>query len=191
VIAPDDAERETLARAARGDRQAFAALVRTYGKQLAKLAGSYGVATSEIEDVVQDAFIAAWRSLDTVDTERPFKFWLYQILLNKARDWRRRRRVKAFFFHAAALDAAESLPSTAPSAEDQAHDRQALMRVNAALAAIPDHLKRPLLLTSVGGLSRGEAAGLLGVSIKTLDGRVTRARTHLQALLAEQGNAGG
>ncbi len=171
-----------LARATRGDRKAFATLVRTYGRPLAKLAGSYGVAPAETEDVVQDAFVAAWRSLPDYDPAKPFRPWLFQILLNKARDWRRQRRVRAAFFGASSLDDALDIASDQPAPDQQTNDRRAWASVKRALLDIPDNLKNPLLLVTVAGMARAEAAATLGISVKALDRRIDRARERLSAI---------
>ena len=95
------------------------------------------------------------------------------------------------FFGAAALDSAKAVAVDQPSADNVAADRQALKRVNDALAALPEDLKRPLLLVAVAGLSRAEAADTLKITLKALDGRVDRARLRLNALIAGQENARG
>lgn len=178
-------EADLARRAARGDRTAFGQLARTYGPKLSALVKAYGVPAADVEDVAQEAFIAAWRALADYDTSRSFKAWLYQIALNKARDWRRRRKVRAFFFNAAALDApeAQSLEDDAARPEALASDADLQRVVRGAVAQLPDDLKSPFLLIAFAELTYAEAASALGLSQKAIEGRLKRARLLLREKL--------
>lgn len=172
-------------KAATGDRAAFGELVRSYGARLAALARAYGVAPGDVEDVVQEAFLAAWRGLADFDTERPFRAWIFQIALNKARDWRRRRRVRRFFYGAADLDDAEAaaLEAEAPGPDALAHQVQFERAVRSAVEELPAALKQPFLLSAFAEMTYAEVAEALGVTVKTVEGRLIRARRLLQAKL--------
>ena len=58
-----------------------------------------------------------------------------------------------------------------------------LARLNEAMSRLPPHLKAPLMLTAIEGRSQAETAGMLGVSIKTVETRVARARRKLSEAL--------
>jgi len=178
-------EADLARRAAGGDRAAFGKLVRAYGPKLSALVAAYGVPSSEAEDVTQEGFIAAWRALADYDASRPFRAWLYQIALNKARDWRRRRKVRAFFFGAVALDATEALAveDSGPKPEAQASDANLQQIVRAAVAELPDDLKSPFLLTAFAEMTQSETAEALGISQKAVEGRLKRARILLREKL--------
>jgi RNA polymerase sigma-70 factor (ECF subfamily) len=172
--------------AVQGDRTAYGRIVRAYGPKLASTLGAYGVANSDVEDVVQEAFLAAWRALGDYDRDRPFKSWLFQIALNKARDWRRKRYVRRFFHGAGSLDAsdAQALPSADLSPEDAAHDRRLTARVGQAVQDLPEDLKRAFVLTVVSEMTYAEASAALGITPKSVEGRLMRARRLLQPKLA-------
>lgn len=176
--APDDAALVVLAIA--GDRAAFVELYRHHGPAVAKLTRAYGAPTFEVEDVVQEVFVAAWRRLADYDHQRPFRAWLFAIALNRVRDLSRRRRVRAFFFGASELDeGATRIEGEAPDPETQAHHRLALEQVSRAIATLPEGLRTALVLTAVSGLSYQDAAASLKITVKALEGRIARARKRL------------
>ena len=182
---------QLVARAVTGDRAAFSALARNYGPHLAALLRAYGVPAGEVEDIAQEGLIAAWRSLGEFDQNQPFRAWLFQITLNKGRDWRRRRRVRAFFFGASALDdgEAERIAGGEPTPEARVENRDMLRRIDRLVADLPGSLKDAFLLTTVSGLTHAEAGEVLGLTAKAVERRVDRARSALQPglrRLAEQ-----
>ena len=130
-------------------------------------------------DVTQASFIAAFAALGRYDPARPFAHWLARIVINKAHDWARRRKVRRFFSFALPLEEARGVAETATDAEHQASDREELDRAMAAIARLPARLKEALVLRTIEGLSQAEAAGVLGVSEKAVETRLARARAHL------------
>jgi RNA polymerase sigma-70 factor (ECF subfamily) len=76
-----------------------------------------------------------------------------------------------------------SVPDGAESADERMEARDRLARLNEAMSRLPPHLKAPLLLTTIEGRSQAETAGLLGVSTKTVETRVARARRKLSEAL--------
>jgi len=92
--------------------------------------------------------------------------------------------VRRVIFGSGGLEDTEALsaPDPSPSAEAGVLVDEQAMRLDRAIARLPAPLKEPLLLTAFEGLSHHDAAQILGVSIKTIETRVYRARK----LLAEQ-----
>ncbi|WP_292062271.1 RNA polymerase sigma factor, partial [Brevundimonas sp. UBA7664] len=76
-----------------------------------------------------------------------------------------------------------SVPDGAEAVDDRMEAGARLARLNAAMSRLPPHLKAPLLLTAIEGRSQAETAGMLGVSIKTVETRVARARRKLSEAL--------
>lgn len=175
----------TLARsAATGDDRAFAVLVGRHKDGLYRLLRRYTGDADEAYEAVHEAFIAAWNALKRYDPQRPFGAWLRTIAINKARDRGRRMVVRRMIFGSGGLEDSEALNAPDASADAEAivlEDEQAT-RLDRAVARLPATLKEPLLLTAFEGLSQQEAAQILGVSVKTIETRVYRARK----LLAEQ-----
>jgi len=134
-------------------------------------------------DVTQASFIAAFAALGRYDGSRPFAHWLARIVINKSRDWARRRKVRQFFSFALPLEHAREVAETMPDAQRQAAGREELARTMEAIADLPARLKEALVLRTIEGLSQAEAADVLGVSEKAVETRLYRARTRLSETL--------
>ena len=88
----DDQELASLAVAGQG--QAFRELMRRYRDPLYRLIRNNVGDPEEATDLLQESFVSAFAAIHRYDAERPFRFWLSRIALNKCRDWARRRAVR-------------------------------------------------------------------------------------------------
>jgi RNA polymerase sigma-70 factor (ECF subfamily) len=170
--------------AAKGDKAAFRRLLSAIMPRLLAVVRASGVPKSEVEDVAQDAALALWAALDRYEPHLPFEAWACVIVANKARDWRRRRAVRSFWLHADSADEADGVVDTAPGPERVVAARQDMARLSAAVAALPDRLRTPLLLTAIAGFSHADAASALGTTTKSIEARVARARAALRHRLS-------
>jgi len=134
-------------------------------------------------DITQQSFIAAFAALARYDGSRLFRHWLARIVINKARDWARRRKVRRFLAFALPLEDARDIAETTPDAERQAADREELARTISAVAILPAQLKDVLVLRAIEGLNQAETAMLLGISEKAVETRLYRARAKLNEIL--------
>ena len=162
-----------------GGQAAFSALVRRHKEPLHRLIARLIGDDDEALDIIQDAFIAAHGALRSYDRDRPMRAWLSRIAINKARDWRRRRTVRRLISAVLPLSDADRASDDAPSSETVVSARQELAEVEAAIAALPSNLREALVLRTIEGLSQAEAAETLGVSEKTVETRLYRARLKL------------
>ena len=180
----DETDEALVARSMAGDQAAFSALARRHGPRLARVARAAGVAPSEVEDVVQAAFLAGWRALADFDPARSFVAWLTAIAVNKARDWSRSQRSRRSWFKAEPLDTPEAQTVADLNAGPKhLEEREELRRVRLAVDALEDRQRTALLLVTVGGLTYPEAAETLGLTLKTVQTRVARARRNLEKTL--------
>lgn len=182
-MAQELSDGDLVARAAGGEQVAFTALMRRYKEPLYRLIRRHVGDADESYDVLQESFVSAWGALVRYDSGRSFYVWLARIALNKCRDRGRRLFVRRLVRGATSLDAVGDVADPAPLADALAIDRDALTRLDRAISALPAKLKEPLILTTLEELSQAEAAALLGVSIKTVETRVYRARQRLAATL--------
>ncbi|HEX7760083.1 MAG TPA: RNA polymerase sigma factor [Caulobacteraceae bacterium] len=170
--------------AAGGDERAFAELVRRHKEPLYRLLRRYAGDADEAYEAAHEAFIAAWTAIGRYDPQRPFQAWLRTIAINKARDRGRRTALRRFLF-GGGLDGDGAIAAHDPAApaDEAMIERQDLARLGLAIARLPGPLKAALLLTALEGRSQQEAGDILGVSVKTIETRVHRARKTLAQTL--------
>jgi len=183
---PDDpSDSELTQRALGGEDQAFTQLMRRHKERLYRFVRRYVGDSDGAYEVVQESFVAAWRNLARYDAERPFTSWIRAIALNKCRDRARRETVRRVVFGTRHGDVEEAMvaPDPSPGAEHALIARQRRRALDAAIAALPAKLKEPLILTAFEDLSQQAAGDLLGVSAKTIETRVYRARRKLAETL--------
>lgn len=161
-----------------GDRRAFDALIRREKAGLYAFVRRYVGDADDAYDVVQESFVAAWRSLARFDPARSFPIWLRTIALNKCRDHGRRGKVRRLFLGALAVQ-----PGIAPTTREERMDEE-LAQLDRAIGRLPNIYKEPLLLTTAGGLSHDEAAVVLKISAKAVEMRLYRARKRLAEMIA-------
>lgn len=179
----DETDAAFAAAAIAGEQQAFSQLMQRHKNALYQFVRRYVGDADEALDLVQESFVAAWTALDGFDQRRPFSTWLRRIALNKCRDWSRRRSVRKFFFGAMPLDRVVAPP--APSAEVDSELSSQLARLEQAITRLPLSLKEPLLLVVYGELSHQDAGDTLGISAKSVETRIYRAKQHLRRAMAE------
>ena len=173
-----EASDTVLARlAAAGDDQAFDRLVRRHKEGVYRLLRRYTADPEEAYEAAHEAFIAAWKALGRYDPSRPFLPWLQTIAINKARDRGRRLVVRRLLLGGAGLGE-EAMSAVDPSepADQTVIDQQLARRLDRIIGQLPAALKEALLLTAFEGYSQYEAGRMLGVSAKTIETRVYRAR---------------
>jgi RNA polymerase sigma-70 factor (ECF subfamily) len=182
-----DPDLDLARRAAAGEDRAFTALMRRHKEPLYRFVRRYVGEPDLAYEVVQESFVAAWRSLQRFDGRRSFGVWLRAIALNKCRDRGRRLAVRRAVLGDRDLDSLEATrqPDGAPTPEAALATREELRRLDRAIARLPEKLKEPLLLTWFEELSQQEAGQILGISAKAVETRTYRARLRLAELLGE------
>jgi RNA polymerase sigma-70 factor (ECF subfamily) len=172
-----------VARAREGDMQAFEELVMLHADRLFATLRGFGLDESEAQDVAQETFLRAWRSLPRFEGRSRFFTWLYRIAFNEAQRRLARRPP------AAAVISSDERPleriadgKPGPPARAEAAELRATLR--RALAEIPLDLRAPVVLRDVEGLSTSEAASVLELGEPAFKSRLHRGRLALRALLA-------
>jgi RNA polymerase sigma factor (sigma-70 family) len=167
---------EPLVKAAQdGDVKAFVAITRrfqhfAFGSALA-LVHDF----QQAEDVVQEAFVAAWVSLPGLADPAAFPGWLRGIVRHQAFRVLRRRHMENL-----PLAAADEVPSDAPAPDHQLDQRQQASAVLAAMADLPAGQREVASLFFVHECSHQDIATFLGLSVTTVNNRLHAARTHLK-----------
>lgn len=162
-------------RSQRGDREAFEELVRRHAERLYAVVVRFVADGEEAEEVTQEAFLRAWRSIGRFRGQSQFFTWLYRIGINEAKR-RASRRPPAGFFSSSDEDPMSETPdwSEAPQPRlEQSDLRGALER---AIRQLPMRYRAAVILRDVEGLSTREAAEVLDLSEAALKSRLHRAR---------------
>lgn len=174
---------ELAALALAGRQAAYGELMRRHRESLFRLLRGLTGDGDAAVDLTQQSFIAAFAALSRYDAQRPFRAWIARIAVNKARDWARRRAVRRFFTLARPIEAALDIADPAVPSDQQLADRRELERTMGAIAALPANLRDVLVLRTVEGMSEAETADTLGISPKSVETRLYRARNKLEKML--------
>ncbi len=159
-----------------GDREAFGAIVERHGPALYRFVRRMVRDHGEAQDVVQEAFVAAWRSIDRFDGRSTLSTWLFGIASHKARDTLRRRRPEPMDPDLMTRPGHDTIDRSARSNPEEAVFFTELAQ---ALAALPDRQRAAWLLTQVEGLTTVEAAEALRMTPDAVRGQLARARVSL------------
>lgn len=167
-------------RAGAGDREAFRLLVDRHYDACLRFAALRLQDHHEAEDVVQETFVRAYRSLGAYEERGKFKSWLFQILVNRCRSRGRRlgRRPSMTDLEAAAEDVRGRV-------RDASGPTLWRFELERALGELPDALREAFLLRFVEEWSYAEMAELTGAGVSALKMRVSRARGLLRERLEE------
>lgn len=139
------------------------------------------------EDATQEAFMRAYRSFDSYDSNQPFWQWIASIANNHCVDLlrRRSRMAKLFGDEEAELELLESPDKQALTVLIDGEDTSAL---NAAIAQLPDKYRVPLVLAYFNDASYDQIAAHLSISRNHVGVLLLRAKQHLRSCLADVGN---
>lgn len=134
----------------------------------------------DAREAVQEAFLKCWRHRHRLDG-RPLDSWVFTVLLNTARDLRRRRKVR----RTEALPEEETMPALnqEPAPPEAASRQEMLERVRGALATLPETEREVFLLRQNGGLTYAAIADALATPIGTVKTRMRTALIRLRGIL--------
>jgi RNA polymerase sigma-70 factor (ECF subfamily) len=133
--------------------------------------------TDDAQDVVQDAYLRAFRYLDAFRGDN-FRVWLLTIVRNSFLDWLKDNRTGRQLFQPASADADWTDP--APSAEAMLLDRVDTETLNTLMAKLPAEYREVLILREIEGLSYKDIAQVTGMAPGTVMSRLSRARLALR-----------
>ena len=176
----DGVDRTLVERVQRGDKRAFDVLVLKYQHKLVKLVSRYVRDPSEVMDVVQEAFIKAYRALPSYRGESAFYTWIYRIAINTAKNYlvAQGRRPPDGDIDSGDVDQIEGETEL----KDNATPERLLLRdeieetVMDAIAQLPEDLRVAITLRELEGLSYEEIAEAMDCPVGTVRSRIFRAR---------------
>ena len=171
---------ELVARTLAGSEAAFAELVDRYNDLLCRHAQRMLGRPDDAEDVVQSAWIKAYRRLRQCRDPERFGAWVFRIAANGCKD-----ALKAGRRDIVPMDAVGELRSPGADPEDGALREEQRRLIRAALDRLPPDQREAFLLKHVEGWSYDEMAERLDAGVSAMKMRVHRAREELQRLLME------
>jgi RNA polymerase sigma-70 factor (ECF subfamily) len=169
-------ERAWIRGAQRGSASDLEALFRHHWPRAYRAAYLVVHDSAGAEDIAQEAFLAAVRSLDRFDRRRPFGPWLHRIVVNRAIDWTRARALR----HEVGEGALASLATADPP--ENPHSRT----LAAALAGLSPEHRAVIVLRHLLDYTPGEIAELLGLPRGTVNSRLRRGLDELGAHVGEE-----
>lgn len=171
-------DRLIIQRIARGDREALAELYARYQqplfRYLLQLTPDYGLA----EEILQDTFVAVWKSARTFEGRSSVQTWLISIARRQAHNTLRRRKLLT-------VDEAEleELAATEPEPEDFALASVVRDELAAAFQQLAPLHREMIVLIFIEELSYPEVANVLGIPVGTVKSRLSNAKRMLRRLL--------
>lgn len=185
-----EAETQFLIRLRAGDEEARTALVRQYGGRLLAVAGRFLRCDEDCADAVQDAFLAAFRSLDEFEANSSLGTWLHRIVVNaslmKLRAQSRSRAVPIDDLLPTFDDTGHHARSVRPWGEEvlsQLAREETRFQVRACIDRMPEPYRTILLLRDIEELDTEQTAEQLGITAGAVKTRLHRARQVLRSLL--------
>jgi len=174
----DDTERDRI----------LTQLCRAYWFPLYSYARRSGRSPHDAEDLTQEVFVEVWRSLDGFRGESRLSTWIYRLAVNKSLEMLRSRKRKkrlGFFRALAGLDDASAQQAVDkwnhPGIALEQKDRARVLF--SAMARLPDSQRSALVLQKIEGLNQTEIAGILDVSVASVESLLHRAKKNLHTLL--------
>src|ERR1051325_1320626 len=182
---------ELARRAAHGDTAAFEALMRRHNRMLFRTARAILRDDAEAEDALQEAYVQAYRSMDSFRAESQLSTWLARIVANEAlmrlRKSTRRAEIVPIQPAASVQEIEQVTDSDMNNAPDAAAERRQMRRVlESQIDALPDTYRAVFMLRAVEELSVEETAAVLELPAGTVRTRFFRARSMLREMLAQK-----
>jgi len=173
-----------------GEEWAFEALVRLFGARLLAVARRIVANDEDARDVVQSAYLSAFRALDRFEGSAQLSTWLHRIVVNTALMRLRSRRRRPEESIEPLLPAfqhdghhVERFSAWTASAEELLERKETRRTVRAYIDRLPEHYRTVLMLRDIEGLSTQEVADILTTTPTAVKVRLHRARQALFALL--------
>jgi RNA polymerase sigma-70 factor (ECF subfamily) len=180
VDVPRDTDQELVRRVKKGDRRAFDLLFTRYQHKIHGLVGRFVRDAQDIDDVVQEAFIKAYRALPRFRGDSAFYTWLYRIAINTAKNYlvARGRRPPAADIEAEdaeLMDGGDFLRET-ENPENQLSRDELAKAIDDAIRSLPDDLRSAVTLREFDGLTYEQIAVIMECPVGTVRSRIFRAR---------------
>lgn len=168
---------DLIARCRTGDRDAHFKLYKLYSKAMYNVGYRITRSQEDAEDVLQEAFISAFRNLDSYRGDATFGAWLKRIVVNKALNALNKKKLETIPDDDEQWDVAEE------EAAVEYKEDLTVERVKRAIEKLPDGYRTVLSLYLLEGYDHQEIGEILGVSESTSKSQLNRAKNKLKEIL--------
>jgi RNA polymerase sigma-70 factor (ECF subfamily) len=179
-------DEEVVARVLAGDTSMFEILMRRYNQRLFRVARGILADDAEAEDVMQEAYVRAFRELAGFRGEARFSTWLTRIACHEALARARKRRRLVPLAPMTGGGEPPDPPSEASGPERQMENRELHAVLREAVELLPDPLRAVFCLREIEGLSTEQTADALDLSVENVRVRLHRAKRGLRQTLDER-----
>ncbi len=185
-------DQELVRRVQKGNKRAFDQLFTRYQGRIFGLVSRYVRDRQEVEDVVQEAFIKAFRALPRFRGDSQFYTWLYRIAINTAKNHlvARSRRPPGADIDADEAESFEPMRQVENPENELARDELSKV-IHQAIAELPDDLRSALTLREFDGMSYEQIADIMDCPVGTVRSRIFRARESIDKRMAPLIGHGG
>lgn len=173
---------ELLRRIRKGDERALEAVFRAHYPSMCAVIRRIVFAPDVAEELVQEVFFKLWTKRDSLAEIEALKTYLYRAARNTALNHLRRQKLELAHEE---REGAKGEPITQESTDDSAINVELTEAVRAAVERLPTRCREVFLMSRDGGLTYGEIAEELGISIKTVETQMGRALKALRISLAK------
>lgn len=164
------------------DDATFSAIVEQYTDFAYNIAYRMLNNPTDADDVVQDAFLSAYRARDRFRGDAAVTTWLYRIVVNAALQKMRKDRKPQSMTQSGVEDL--EIVDWSPGPEGQALNAELHDKLEEAITGLPEDLRTAVVLRDVQQLSTEEAADIVGISVAAFKARLHRGRVALRSALA-------
>ena len=172
---------DLISRCRTGDRDAHYKLYKLYSKAMFNVGYRITRSEEEAEDVLQEAFISAFRNLDHYRGDATFGAWLKRIVVNKALNVLNKRK------HESMPDENEQWDVAEPEPIEEYREELTVDRVRQSIEKLPDGYRTVLSLYLLEGYDHQEIGEILKISESTSKSQLNRAKAKLKELLMDKG----
>jgi RNA polymerase sigma-70 factor, ECF subfamily len=181
-----------VVRARAKDEAAFEELVSRYDDKLYRLAMRFVRNETDAQEILQDAFLSAWRNLPTFEGRAQFGSWMYRVTVNAALMLLRSRNrhpevtvdeVEPTVLNDAVAEGGQNMRASSDWSQrpdEQLQSDEMRRHIQASVDALPEGLRTVFLLRDVEELSTEDTAEALGLSVPAVKTRLHRARLALR-----------
>jgi RNA polymerase sigma factor (sigma-70 family) len=177
---------ETIGKIKAGEKELFELLIRRYNGVLYKVGRAYGFGHDDVQDLMQEAHIAAYRNLDKFEERATYKTWLIRIMLNKCYQWAQKNaQYTGASFSEATSTGLPFSPEKVPFSDGSREilNRELGLVLEKCIEKLPADYRTVFVLRELEGMNVQETAEAVNISEANVKVRLNRAKGMLRKQL--------